>query len=82
MGEDDAAVHTLRNSSTKRARCDESESLVKRVRITSKRATNDVETSRVPKDLPKLHLGETGRMRLKSMISSMIRDDEELRSQV
>ena len=36
----------------------------------------------VPGDLPKLHLGETGRCKLKSMISNMIKDDEELRTQV
>jgi len=36
----------------------------------------------VPQDLPKLHLGETGRCKLKSMISNLIKDDEDLRAQV
>jgi hypothetical protein len=35
-----------------------------------------------PRDLPRLHLGETGRMKLKSRISMLIKDDQELRSKV
>ena len=50
----------------------------------SKRTTilQAVPSDTVPGDLPRLHLGETGRSKLKSMISNMIKDDEELRTQV
>jgi len=61
------------------------ESLAKRARISCKRASSVAPAQLpmgVPKDLPKLHLGETGRCKLKSMISNLIKDDEELRSQV
>jgi len=56
----------------------------RRIPSLSKRtATVDVPSEfSVPGDLPKLHLGETGRSKLKSMISNMIKDDEELRAQV
>ena len=51
----------------------------------SKRTTinnSSVPSVLVPGDLPKLHLGESGRAKLKSMISNLIKEDEELRTQV
>jgi len=51
--------------------------------IPSKRTIIDnVPSVTVPGDLPKLHLGESGRSKLKSLISNMIKEDEELRTHV
>jgi hypothetical protein len=66
---------------------DVSEVPAKRVRITSKSAIDEVvpiksQSTLAPRDLPRLHLGETGRMKLKSRISMLIKDDQELRSKV
>jgi len=64
-----------------------SESPVKRVKTTSKRAKDEVmliksQSSVAPRELPRLHLGESGRMKLKSRISMLIKDDPELRAKV
>ena len=64
---------------------DESQREIKKARripSLSKRTSVRVPSVSVPGDLPKLHLGETGRSKLKSMISNMIKEDEELRAQV
>lgn len=64
---------------------EESEREIKKVRripTLSKRTIQQVPSVSVPGDLPKLHLGEMGRSKLKSMISNVIKDDEDLRTQV
>ena len=63
---------------------DESQREIKKARRipTLSKRTSRVPSVSVPGDLPKLHLGETGRSKLKSMISNMIKEDEELRAQV
>ncbi len=58
---------------------------LKRVRIMSSlRPVSEKlsEPSYMPDSMPKLHLGETGRQKLKSMISQALKYDEELRIKV